>query len=91
MEKRVHMIVSGLVQGVGFRMFIEMGARELGLCGWVRNRTDGTVEIDAEGREEALLELFNLAKKGPAHSRVTLIRQEEKRVERNFKDFTVIM
>ncbi len=91
MKKRVCIIVSGLVQGVGFRMFIERSARELGLCGWVRNRTDGTVEIDAEGSEEALVELINLAKKGPAHSRVTLMRQEEKRAEGTFEDFTVIM
>jgi len=91
MKKRVCIIVSGLVQGVGFRMFIERGARELGLSGWVRNRPDGTVEIDAEGREETIVELINLAKKGPAHSRVTLISQEEKKPKGALKDFTIIM
>lgn len=53
MRKRLKLVVSGVVQGVGFRPFVYRLAKELGLRGWVRNTTCG-VEIDAEGEEHAL-------------------------------------
>jgi acylphosphatase len=46
---RRHVIVRGLVQGVGFRWFTKELADSLGLSGWVRNREDGSVELEAEG------------------------------------------
>ena len=42
-HSRVHMLVTGMVQGVGFRYFTVMAARRYGLTGWVRNRMDGSV------------------------------------------------
>lgn len=51
---RLHLVVSGLVQGVGFRWYARERARGLGLAGWIRNREDGTVEAEAEGPQEAL-------------------------------------
>jgi acylphosphatase len=91
MLKRVHLIVSGAVQGVGFRMFIDRKAKELKLCGWVRNRTDGTVEIDAQGTEQAIEELLHQAKRGPSRSTVTTIRKEEEEPDPNLERFSVIM
>ena len=50
-EKRVHIFVSGLVQGVFFRDSTRQKAQELGITGWVRNLIDGRVEIVAEGEK----------------------------------------
>jgi acylphosphatase len=91
MQKRVHLIVSGAVQGVGYRMFIERKAKELTLDGWVRNRIDGTVEIDAQGPEKAIDELLHQAKRGPSRSMVTSIRQEEREPDGSLDHFSVIM
>ena len=55
--KRVSMIVSGRVQGVGFRYFVQDIAEDMRITGWVRNLPDGTVEIDAEGKAD-ILETF---------------------------------
>ena len=55
--KRVHAIVTGIVQGVSFRHYTKMKARELAIVGWVGNRLDGSVEVLAEG-EQASLESF---------------------------------
>jgi acylphosphatase len=52
--KRIHAIVKGVVQGVGFRFFTMYLAERFELSGFVRNRADGTVELEAEGREEAI-------------------------------------
>lgn len=52
--ERLHAIVHGRVQGVSFRAYTEISARNLNLVGWVRNRPDGTVETIAEGETQAL-------------------------------------
>lgn len=63
---RLHGVVSGRVQGVGFRMFVRAQARVLGLSGWVRNQEDGrSVEIVAEGTPERLDRLRALCAVGP--------------------------
>ena len=54
---RLHLTVTGRVQGVGYRWFVRRLAEELGLSGWVRNREDGSVEAEAEGSAAALDEL----------------------------------
>ena len=62
---RLHVLVRGRVQGVGFRWHVREAARRLGLAGWVRNRPDGTVEVAAEGSDELLQLLQNELRKGP--------------------------
>ena len=63
--------VHGRVQAVGFRFFVERAARELGLTGWVRNLDDGeSVELFAEGDEQALERLRRALAEGPPQSRV---------------------
>jgi len=56
--KRVHIFVSGIVQGVFFRHFTSMKAKQLGLTGWVRNLRDGRVEMVCEGNEDAIKEMI---------------------------------
>jgi acylphosphatase len=69
-------IVSGRVQGVGFRYYVEHVAGELGLDGYVRNRRDGRVEVFAIGFPEHLQQLRAALEKGPALSRVTGVHEE---------------
>ncbi len=63
--KRVHMIISGDVQGVGFRAWALRYAQGKSLTGWVKNRRDGTVEMVAEGEREILEDLVKRAHQGP--------------------------
>jgi acylphosphatase len=86
---RVHLIVSGHVQGVGYRMFIHRVASGLDLSGWVRNLPDGTVEIDAQGNDRNIQALLERAWKGPSRSQVTRIRKEEKTPDETMKGFSV--
>ena len=74
-------VVSGAVQGVGFRFFAQRAAREARVTGWVRNRPDGTVETVVEGEADAVARYLELLRSGPAGGRVTSLVLEERRVE----------
>jgi acylphosphatase len=63
--ERLHAVIRGDVQGVGFRYFIQRRAHQLGLQGWVRNNDDGTVELVAEGDKPQLEQLQMAAEEGP--------------------------
>lgn len=73
----VRLIVSGHVQGVGFRAFVARRAGEHGLRGWVRNRRDGTVEAVIAGAAEAVAAVLADIGKGPRGGRVDSIETEE--------------
>ncbi|HPS42822.1 MAG TPA: acylphosphatase, partial [Anaerolineaceae bacterium] len=66
--QRVRVIVSGHVQGVGFRYFVKESAESLQLTGWVRNMTNGNVELLAEGDQETLQTFVNRVRQGNAMS-----------------------
>jgi acylphosphatase len=68
--RRIHAIVSGHVQGVSYRASAASAARRLGLTGWVRNRSDGTVELEAEGPEDRIAALLAWCQEGPPAARV---------------------
>lgn len=63
--QRVHIIISGEVQGIGFRAWVRRQAEAWGLTGWVRNRDDGTVEVVTEGPREKLEQLVKRCHHGP--------------------------
>lgn len=67
---RVHLLVSGRVQGVAFRAYTVDEARDLGVHGWVRNLGDGRVELEAEGERSALERLVAFCRRGPPAARV---------------------
>jgi acylphosphatase len=67
---RVHVLVSGRVQGVAFRAYTVDEARRLGVHGWVRNRPDGRVELTAEGERKRLEDLVAWCRQGPSAARV---------------------
>ena len=64
------MIVSGAVQGVGYRYTARLIAREIGVSGWVRNLRDGTVEAEVEGSTDQVDEMLAWMAEGPPGSRV---------------------
>jgi len=70
MEEVLHIIVSGRVQGVGYRAFAEGAARRHGVAGWVRNRPSGDVELLARVRTEQKGRFLAELQKGPPMSRV---------------------
>ncbi len=73
METR-RLVVSGIVQGVGYRHFVLGVARRLNIVGYVRNLPDGTVEVVVQLEEEACLEaLVDKLKKGPPAARVATV------------------
>lgn len=71
-------LVTGRVQGVGYRFFAERTARELGVRGWVRNLPDGSVETVAEGEEGAILRFFERLREGPRGAQVEALAEEER-------------
>ena len=69
--RRLHALVRGRVQAVGFRQFVWSRAASLGLAGWVRNGDDGrSVEVEAEGPADALERLLEILRQGPYGARV---------------------
>jgi len=63
--KEKHLFISGRVQGVGFRHFTKVNAKELNITGWVRNLSDGRVEVLLQGEESTLNTMVSRLKKGP--------------------------
>ena len=70
-------VISGRVQGVGFRYFTQDAARREGLHGFVRNNDDGTVEAVAEGESEALERFERAIRRGPSRARVEHVMVDE--------------
>ena len=66
----VEISITGLVQGVGFRPFVHRLAVRHGLDGWVRNRSDGTVEFLVQGRSDHIQQMLRWAGRGPSLARV---------------------
>jgi acylphosphatase len=87
--KRVRALVSGRVQGVCFRAFTRDMAERLGVCGYVRNLPDGTVEIVAEGEDGDVDALMEWASRGPTYSRVTGVSVTESEFRGDQLEFSI--
>lgn len=74
--KAVRAILSGQVQGVGFRAFAVRTARETGVRGWIRNLPDGTVETCVEGPPADVTRYLEALRKGPVSGTVTKVTEE---------------
>jgi len=81
MSKATQAIVRGVVQGVWFRDSTRREAARLGVCGWVRNLADGSVELHAEGDADAVDALLAWAHEGPPRARVDAVEAQEATVE----------
>lgn len=89
MSHRVHLLISGRVQGVYYRVSMVAAALQHGVTGWVRNLPDGRVEAVAEGTEKALRALIVWCHKGPPRAAVTAVGETWSRATGEFDDFTV--
>lgn len=88
-EKRLHAFVYGLVQGVGFRYSTKQAAKTLSLKGFVKNLQNESVEVVAEGKEEALNEFLKQLEKGYGIARVDKVKASWNSPKKEFEDFTV--
>ena len=87
---RMHAVIHGDVQGVGFRYFVIDLARPLGLRGWVRNRPDGSVELTAEGERDQLETLLERARRGPRSAQVTDVEVDWAEASGNLGPFQLV-
>ncbi|MCX6227120.1 MAG: acylphosphatase [Bacteroidia bacterium] len=88
--KRMHVIVSGRVQGVFFRAYTRETALALKLTGWVRNLPDGRVETVFEGEDTNVQSMLEWCKKGPPHALVNELEASEQTYTGEFRDFRII-
>lgn len=86
---QLKIVVSGKVQGVGYRYFTQMKAVQFGITGWVRNRQDGTVEMLTTGTRENLDLFIEEIRRGNPFSTVDQIDINETEAEENYKSFTI--
>jgi acylphosphatase len=89
MTKAVHVQVSGAVQGVGYRQACRQIARSHNLVGWVRNRSDGRVEIFAQGAAEGVDKLLDWAWAGPLGARVVGVESDVVAPDLTLTDFFI--
>ena len=89
MDIRVHVLISGRVQGVFYRASTRDRAEQYGLTGWVRNTSDGTVEVVAEGEKEALERFYAWCPVGPSFSQVKKIEAKWEPYRGEFEEFIV--
>ena len=87
--KRVHLFISGRVQGVFFRYNTKRVAEKLGVFGWVRNLEDGRVEVVAEGEEDKIDKLIEFCKRGPPLARVDKVEVKEEEFRGKFDRFEI--
>ncbi len=87
---RVHLIIKGRVQGVWFRDSTRREAVSLGVCGWVRNRRDGTVEVLAEGPEDRVRRLVLWCHQGPPYAKVSGISETQEEWQGEFTSFEIV-
>ena len=86
---RAHVLVSGIVQGVGFRAWVALNAQRLGLTGWVRNCRDGRVEAVFEGPQELVKQMCGEIEHGPRGAMVEKVSCHFEESTDEFLDFNV--
>jgi acylphosphatase len=75
MAIRIHLRITGRVQGVGFRWFVREQARRCDLAGWVRNNPDGSVELHVAGDDECIERFRGAVRTGPSGARVERVEE----------------
>jgi acylphosphatase len=89
LESRAHLVVSGLVQGVGYRYFVYRKAKDHNLKGYVRNLYSDDVEVMLEGDKGVILDLIQELKTGPVSAHVTGIKVEWEEGQGEYEDFQI--
>ncbi|WP_338451198.1 acylphosphatase [Niallia oryzisoli] len=86
---QLHIIVSGKVQGVGYRYFSQMKAVQYGVTGWAKNLADNSVEIVAVGSKDQLDPFVEELRIGNPFSKISDMKITESEVTENFHSFTI--
>ncbi len=89
MQVCAHMIVEGLVQGVGFRYYVHRHATSLGLSGFAANLNDGSVEIEVEGNRSIIEEFIKMVKVGPRSAHVSNLTIEWMDAQSRYSHFEI--
>jgi acylphosphatase len=84
-----HIRVTGMVQGVGYRYFAMRQAKLFGLNGYVKNKADGSVELQVEGEKEIIEKFKSLLEKGPGYSSVENVEISHQPYTAKYTQFTV--
>jgi acylphosphatase len=87
---RVRLIIEGIVQGVWFRDSTRTKALTLGVCGWVRNRPEGSVEVLAEGPEDRVKKLVAWCHHGPPDADVSRVSETREQWRGEFDAFEIV-
>ena len=85
-----HLVISGRVQGIGFRYWLQSIAIEKNIFGWVKNKISGDVEALIIGNEKEVGDLIKLCKKGPSASKVNYVEINEYKKNYLTKSFDII-
>ena len=86
---RYYFVVSGRVQGVGYRYFCEQLANRFNITGWVRNRADGCVELEAQGPQDRLDAFVVKLEEGPILGHITELRKQELKIHSDESSFII--
>lgn len=89
MKSRAHVFVTGIVQGVFFRIDTRNRAIRRNISGWVRNTSDGRVEAIFEGEKEDVEQIIDFCRRGPPGARVTKVDFQWEEYTGEFKDFKI--
>jgi len=87
--KTLKIIITGIVQGVFFRKFIQEKAEQLGLNGFIRNLNNGSVEVVIEGKDESVNLMLDFCKQGPEHGEVKSVEYSEMK-HQGFDNFKIL-
>ena len=85
-----HIVITGKVQGIGFRHWLYKAAMQRNIDGWVRNKISGEVEALIIGNDENVNDLIKLCEKGPIFSKVTKVKVQNYQKEYSKKSFHII-
>ena len=83
------LVITGRVQGVGFRYFTQDAAAREGVTGWVRNRADGSVEAYLEGESDSVTRVERAIRRGPPGARVEAVQADAEEPSAAYSDFAV--
>lgn len=87
--KRIHVWISGRVQGIFFRANTRRKAMDLNLKGWVKNLEDGRIEVVIEGEDSDVRKMIEFLKKGPFGAKVTKFDLKEEKYKGEFESFEI--
>ena len=85
-----HLVISGKVQGIGFRYWLQRLAIEKNICGWVKNKMSGNVETLIVGEEKEIQELIKLCEMGPGSAKIDYVQINDYSKDYIKKDFDII-